>query len=380
MKVPFHRPLVGEEEANAVAEVLQSNWLTTGSKTESFENAFKAFRNSPVAVAVSSCTSGLLVLLKSLNIPDGSEVITSPYTFAASVNVIIQAGLVPVLVDITPDTLHIDVGQIKKHITTKTRAIITIHVAGFTHNLEKIAQIAHDNNLHLIEDCAHAIEMEYEGKPAGLWGSGGVFSFYPNKNMTTGEGGMIITHNPLLESYLRIWRNHGLSLEPIQRHQNTTWKQYDILSPGYKANLTDIQSAIGLVQLQKLFPAWQRRKYLFERLNDKISQIEGVHLYQPPENCKSAYHLAIIRLDVNYFRNPIEYYYQKFYQHGIQCSRHFKPVHLFSYYQKKLPYKLGDFLVAEQTFERVITWPLFPALTDSEVSFLEEKLDTVLKP
>ncbi|MCZ2357726.1 MAG: DegT/DnrJ/EryC1/StrS aminotransferase family protein [Bacteroidia bacterium] len=378
MKIPFHRPLLGLEESLAVSEVLQSNWLTTGSKTAAFEAAFKEYRQAPVAVAAASCTSGLLVLLKSLDIPSGSEVITTPYTFAASINVIIQAGLVPVLADIAPGTLHLDLDQVQKCITPRTRAILTVHVAGFTHRILELSQIAQAHNLLLIEDCAHAIEMEVLNKPAGLWGDGGVFSFYPNKNMTTGEGGMIISKHITLEASLRIWRNHGLSLEPIQRHQNSIWKQYDILAPGYKANLTDIQSAIGLVQLQKLQNSWQRRKYIFDRLSNIIDNIEGASLYQPPPDCKSAYHLAIIHLEKERFQHPIDYYYQEFYQHGIQCSRHFKPVHLFSYYQQYFGDNGRSFPVSEQTFDRVITWPLFPALTDLEIAFLEDKLQLVL--
>ena len=247
--LPFFRPLIGQEEIEEVVDTLKSDWLTTGPKTHLFEEEFAKYIGCKYAVAVNSCTAALHISLAALGIGKGDEVITSPYTFISAINVILQQGAIPIFVDIKPDTFNINPDLIRGKINDKTKAIMPVHFGGQPCEMDKIMKIAKDNNLLVIEDAAHAISAEYEGRKVGNIGDTTSFSFYPTKNITTGEGGMITTNDEELMNKYKIWSLHGISKDAWKRYSAEGSWYYEIVCPGYKYNMTDIQASLGLHQL-----------------------------------------------------------------------------------------------------------------------------------
>jgi len=375
MNIPFAPPYITEDEINAVIKVLKSGWLSMGYKTLEFENKFAEYIGSKHAVATNSCTSALFLSLKVLGIKKGDEVITTPFTFAATANVIVHCGAKPVFIDIEEETYNINADKIEEKITDKTKAIIVVHYGGQPADMKKIMKIAREYDLKVIEDAAHAVGSEYEkGKKVGSLGNLTCFSFYATKPMTTGEGGIIALNSDDLNEELRILRLHGISRDAWKRYLEKDNWYYEVIEAGYKFNPTDISSAIGLEQLKKLDWMNERRKEIAEYYNEHL---QGLDIIRPhiDSNVKSSYHLYPIRL-INYDRNK---FIKKMAQNGIGTSVHFIPLHLMPFYRKRYGYKRGDFPVAEKVFENIVSLPIYPQLTEKQLEFIVKSIKEIIR-
>ena len=373
--IPFSRPWIDETEIEAVSQVLESKWISTGARVREFERAFAEYLGVEHAIAVSSCTAALHLSLVVTGIGIGDEVITTPYTFTATAEAIRYVGAKPVFVDINPETLNIDIEQIEAAITPRTRTIIPVHIAGLPCDMDALQEICHTHNLVLIDDAAHAIPTQYNGKYIGNIGDLSAFSFYANKNMTTGEGGMITTNNDNYAETLRTMRLHGIDKDAWARQSKRSIWRYDITSEGYKYNMTDIQAAMGLCQLMKLNKQHERRQKFAEIYNTELQKYPQIKTpYHPKNVYQHAWHLYIIQLQIGNRDDFVE----SLREENIECSVHYIPLHLFEFYQKQYGYNVGDFPNAEEVFERVVSLPLHPGLTESDVSLVIGTIGKVL--
>jgi UDP-4-amino-4,6-dideoxy-N-acetyl-beta-L-altrosamine transaminase len=365
--LPFARPLIEKEDIEEVVNTLNSDWLTTGPKTHLFEEEFAKYIGCKYAVAVNSCTAALHISLAALGIGKGDEVITTPYTFVSTVNVILQQGARPVLVDIKPDTFNINPDLIREKINDKTKAIIPVHFGGQPCEMGKIMKIAKDNNLLVIEDAAHAISAEYEGRKIGTIGDATCFSFYPTKNMTTGEGGMVTINDEELKEKLKIWGLHGISKDAWRRYSAEGSWYYEIVCPGYKYNMTDIQASLGLHQLEKLNRFQRRREKIVKAYDEAFKDMKEITIPFVKDNIKHAWHLYVIKIVSEKLKINRNQFIEALKAENIGTSVHFIPVHLHPYYRDTYGFRRGDFPNAEYAFERVISLPLFPKMSDKDV-------------
>jgi len=377
--LPFNRPLLGQEEIEEVVDTLNSDWLTTGPKTHLFEEEFAKYIGCKYAVAVNSCTAALHISLTALGIGKGDEVITTPYTFVSTVNVILQRGAMPVLVDIKPDTFNINPDLIREKINDKTKAIIPVHFGGQPCEMGEIMKIAKDNNLLVIEDAAHAISAEYEDRKIGTIGDATSFSFYPTKNMTTGEGGMVTTNDEKLRERLKIWGLHGISKDAWRRYSAEGSWYYEVVCPGYKYNMTDIQASLGLHQLEKLNRFQKRREEIAKVYDEAFSDLEEIETPFVKSNIKPAWHLYVIKIVSEKLKINRNQFIEALKAENIGTSVHFIPVHLHPYYRDTYGFKRGDFPNAEYAFERVISLPLFPKMNDEDVKDVIEAVRKIIE-
>lgn len=375
--LPFSPPALGEEEVAAVSEVLRSSWITTGPKAREFEQKFASTIHAPSALALNSCTAALHTALVALGVGPGDEVITTPITFAASVNVIEHVGAQPVLMDVEPDTLNIDPAKIEAAITRKTRAIIPVHYTGHPVDMEPILQIADKRHLAVLEDAAHALPAKYKGRYIGSGKNPVAFSFYATKNLTTAEGGML-TGTPEFLEKARVISLHGMSRDAWKRYDKGGSWFYEVVLPGFKYNMTDIQAAIGLVQLQRLQGFQNRRRQIVQKYNQAFSAIEALQVPVERMHVQHAWHLYILRLNLEFLSIGRDEFIEELKQRNIGTSVHFIPVHMHPYYRDKYGYKPADFPVAFQNYQRIISLPLHPRLEDSDVEHvIEAVLDVV---
>lgn len=377
-RVPFHRYWITEAEHKAVQEVLESGWLTTGARVQALEAAFAAYQGAPFAVGVSSCTNGLRIILETLDLHPGDEVITTPLSFASTAHVIVQAGAKPVFADVDPETLMLSVETVERARTAKTKAIIVVHLAGNLAPMGELVPWACEHGLAIIEDCAHALEArDATGQAAGTLGYGGSYSFYANKNLTMGEGGLVVVYAPELEARLRRLTQHGLDYPPYER-EKIGFKQYDILEAGFKFNLTEIQGALGYVQLQRVEEMWQRRAQLFQQYVNAFAQEPAFGFLLPAPGTRSAHHLAHVRLDLAQLHVSRADVMNRILARGVGLSLHFKPIHLFTYYQNVWGTRPGDCPNAEAAYEAIFTLPLYPKMTDEDHAFVVDVVQAVL--
>lgn len=373
LRVPFHRPSIGDEEIAAVVETLRSGWLTTGIKTTEFESAFQAYIRAPFAQAVNSCTSGLHLVLSALGIGAGDEVITTPMTFCATVNVILHAGAVPVLADIGPDG-NIDPASITSRLTPRTRAILPVHIGGLPCDLDAIWAIARDRNLSVIEDCAHAIGAQLDGRPIGCGfppsSTAAVFSFYATKNLTTGEGGMITTPDRALAARLKTLSLHGIDRDSWDRHSAGGHWAYRVTEPGFKCNLTDIQAALGLEQLRKLEGFTARRSHIAERYREMLDDCDTFELPESRARARHAWHLYSIRLNLDRLTVDRAAFIEALREEGIEASVHFIPITLHPAYASWALRPENSCPAALRLFPRLVSLPLYPGMTDDNVEFV----------
>lgn len=374
--LPFARPLIEKEDIEEVVDTLNSDWLTTGPKTHLFEEEFAKYIGCKYAVAVNSCTAALHISLAALGIGKGNEVITTPYTFISTVNVILQQGAMPVFVDIKPDTFNINPDLIRGKINDKTKAIILVHFAGQPCDMGKIIKIAKDNNLLVIEDAAHAISAEYEGKKIGTIGDATSFSFYPTKNMTTGEGGMVTINDEELKEKLKIWGLHGISKDAWKRYYAEGSWYYEVICPGYKYNMTDIQASLGLHQLKKLNRFQRKREKIVKAYDEAFKDMKEITIPFVKDNIKHAWHLYVIKIVSEKLKINRNQFIEALKAENIGTSVHFIPAHLQPYYRDTFRFKKGDFPNAGYAFERVISLPLFPKMSDKDV---KDVIDAVRK-
>jgi dTDP-4-amino-4,6-dideoxygalactose transaminase len=359
----FQPPAIGEEEIDAVAETLRSGWLTMGARVEAFEEALRDWTGSVHVVAVNSCTAALHLALVAHGIGPGDEVIVPTLTFAATGNVVEHAGARPVLVDVQERTGNLDPATVEAAITAKTKAIIPVHYAGVPCDMHRLIDIACEYDLVLIEDAAHAFGANHDGDMIGSIGSATCFSFYATKNLTTGEGGAVALDADTVAARIRRLRLHGLSRDAWKRYgPGASWR-YDIEDCGFKYNMTDINAALGLAQLERFAAMQERREGIVARYDAAFGRHRRLECPILPGQRTSAHHLYPLRVPVGARDRFIE----EMGARGIGCSVHFVPLHLHPHYQTAYGYRSGDFPVAEAWGAREVSLPLFPAMTDAEV-------------
>ena len=365
--LPFSRPTISREAIDEVVACLESGWITTGPRVKKFEEALRAYLGAPHVLAIANATAGLHLALVALDLQPGDEVITTPMTFAATLNVIVLAGAKPVLVDVEPHTYNLDVAKVAGAITPRTRAIMPVHFAGLPVDLDPLYVLAQQHGLRVIEDAAHAIGTEYKGRRIGAFGDTQVFSFHPNKNMTTGEGGCVSTHDAKLAERLALLRFHGMDREAWNRFGKSGNQHYEIILPGYKYNMMDLQAALGLHQLPALDGFIRRRTELAQRYQRLLAgwpqwsrpeapayaHLHAWHLYTPLLNPDAA------GMDRDAFMAGMK-------ARNIGTGLHYRAAHLYPYYREHYGFAPGDFPHAETISDRIVSLPLFPTMTDAE--------------
>jgi dTDP-4-amino-4,6-dideoxygalactose transaminase len=377
--IPFHVPSIGVEEIEEVVDALKSGWLTTGPKTAAFEKKFREYVGSQHALAVNSCTAGLHLAMAAKEIGMGDEVITTPYTFAATGETIIQTGADPVLVDVERNGFNIDPDRIEEAITPRTKAIIPVHFAGEPCRMDELQEIAYRHDLLLIEDAAHALGASYHGKAIGTISDATVFSFYATKNLTTGEGGMVTTHDKEYADQIRRLSLHGLSRDAWNRYAVGGSWYYEIKNAGFKYNLTDIQSAIGLRQLDKFEAMQQKRHDLVQAYRENLQDMQEVLLPYEPKNMVHAWHLFVLRLRPGFLTIDRNQFIQMLNEQGVGTSVHFIPLHLHPFYQQVFGFKRGDFPNAEASYDGAISLPLYPQMTFETVEKISRIVRSIVK-
>jgi dTDP-4-amino-4,6-dideoxygalactose transaminase len=370
--IPLCRPWIGEAEIEAVVEVLKSGWLSTGPKTAEFERRFAEYIGVKHALAVSSCTAGLHLALVAAGIGPGDEVITTPYTFTATSEAIAYTGARPVFADIDASTLNILPEDIEKRVTKAAKAIIPVHIAGLPCEQESIIQIANRHNLCIIDDTAHAVSAEYKGAKVGAIADMSSFSFYATKNLTTAEGGMVTTDNDDFADKIRLIRYHARDKDAWARQQSKNRWYYDVVAQGYKYNMTDIQAVLGLCQLAKIEEQYKRRRKVVDKYNEAFKEMPEIVIPRDIEDGKHAWHLYIIQLNTERLNITRDEFIAAMLEENVECGVHYIPLHFHTFYQQKYGYERGDFPNAEMAYERVVTLPLHPNLTEDDVHYVIE--------
>lgn len=382
--IPFHVPSIGEEEIREVEAVLRSGWLTTGPRAARFEREFGDTVSAPFAVAVNSATAGLHLALAGLGIGPGDEVITTPLTFCATVQTILHVGATPVLADIGPDG-NIDPEEVERRITNRTRAIIPVHLAGLPCEMKAIRALARQHGICVIEDAAHAAGARYEGHPIGGGPSDTAdasdavaFSFYATKNLTTGEGGMVTTHRPELANKMRVLSLHGTSHDAWDRYTEKGSWYYEVIAHGFKYNLSDIHAALGIHQLRKLEKFIEIRTRYAEMYNRAFRDLEEVEV--PPDNprCRHAWHLYIVRLNLDRLRIDREEFINRLKEKRVGSSVHFIPIPLHPFFAR-LPLARYGCPRALDLYPRIASLPLYPAMTEEQIHYVAHSVREVLE-
>ena len=367
--LPFSTPALGDEEINEVVDSLRSGWITTGPKVKRFEDAFKSYVGAPFAVPLSSATAGLHLTLLALKIKEGDEIITTPMTFASTVSMIILVGAIPVLVDIEPGTLNIDVTKIAEKISPRTRAIIPVHFAGQSCDMDPLFDLAKQHGLTIIEDAAHAAGTEYKAKKIGSLDSISIFSFHPNKNITTGEGGMVCTPDETLAEEVSLLKFHGMSREAWKRFAASGSPNYDIMLPGFKYNMMDIQAAIGIHQLPRLDGFIDRRKEVAEQYNAAFANLPELALPSyAPYLQRHAWHLYTPLVRVEQLTIDRDQFMAELKSRNIGSGLHYKAIHHHTWYRENLPVADTELPVASYASDRILSLPLFPNMTDDDAA------------
>jgi len=365
-KLPYGRQWLDDDDIAAVVEILRSDWLTTGPKVVEFERRFADFVGAEEAVAVSNGTTALHAAMYAIGVGPGDEVIVPPMTFAASANCVIFQGGTPVFADVDPDTLLIDPARVGAEITPRTKAIIAVDYTGQPCDYDALQDIADRHDLFLVADACHAVGGKYKECPVGSLADLSTFSFHPVKHITTGEGGMITTDDPELAQRMRVFRNHGITSDHRQREQQGSWF-YEMVDLGYNCRLTDFQCALGMSQLRKL-PGWvTRRQEIARRYGAAFAEIPVVEPLGVLHDISHAYHLYVIRLDLDQLRVDRARVFAALRAEGIGVNVHYIPVHLHPFYREHLGTGPGDCPVAEAAYEQILSLPIFPRMGDEDI-------------
>jgi len=379
--LPFALPDIGEDEIAEVVDTLRSGWVTTGPKVKRFEADFATFLGDPAlhCMGVNSATAGLHLALEALGIGPGDEVITTTHTFTATAEVVRYLGADTVLVDIDPVTLCIDVSAVEAAITARTKAIIPVHYGGLAADMQRLLALARHHGLKVVEDAAHALPATCGGRLVGTLDSDvAVFSFYANKTITTGEGGMIVTRDGVLAERMKVMRLHGINRDAFDRFQSKTpaW-YYEVVAPGFKYNLTDIAASIGLVQLRKLPRFLERRQYLAARYHEALSTLPLICPAMPSAGEVHAWHLYVVRLRSS-ARIPRDALVQRLSESGIGTSVHYVPLHRQPYWRDRYRLLPEMFPNSDAAYQSMVSIPLFTAMTDKDqdrvIAALQEAL------
>jgi len=369
--IPYGTQWIDDDDINEVIKVLRSDWITTGPKIKEFEDAICSYIGCRYCVAVNSGTSALDIAVQSLELPEGSEVITTPFTFVATSNAIIYNGLKPVFADICSDTFNIDPEDVRRKITKNTKAIIYVDYAGQPCEIKAIRDIADEFDLYLIEDACHAIGAEYEGNKVGNFADLTIFSFHPVKHITTGEGGAVVTDDEGLYERLSLLRSHGIDKDVQDRYGPDASWAYDMKYLGRNYRITDFQAALGVSQLKKLDMFIDKRNELALRYRELLGNIDGVTLPVIKDNISHAWHLYTILLDESIDRDEFFKYMRSA---NIGVNLHYIPVYKHSYYVENFGFDSEEFPVTEDVFKRIITLPLYPKMELKQLEYVVEKI------
>ncbi len=376
--MPFHRAWLDDDEIQEVIDTLKSGWLTTGPRTHQFEEDFKNYIGCRHALGLNSCTAGLHLSLIALELEPDSEVISTPMTFPATANVVVHERLRPVFVDIEPGTMNIDPAKIEEKISSKTRAIFPVHFAGHPCEMDTIQAIADKHNLVIIEDAAHALESSYKGRKIGNLGHMTSFSFYANKNMTTGEGGMLTVNDDELADKIRVLRLHGLNKDAWKRFGKSGFAHWQLHTPGYKYNMPDISAALGIHQLKKVNQFLETRKRYVEIYDEAFKNIPELETLIRKDEVQSAYHLYIVALQLDRLTIDRDQFLQEIQSRGIGVGVHYIALHLQPYYSKQFKTKPEDCPVASSYSERILTLPLYPKMSEQDVNRVIETVSDLI--
>ncbi len=365
--LPFSRPTISQNAIDDVVACLKSGWITTGPRVTQFTEDLKTYFKAPYVLPIASATAGLHLALLAMNLEPGDEVITTPLTFAATLNTIVLAGGKPVLVDIDPRTLNMDMNALEDAINDNTRVIMPVHFAGLPVDLDPLYELANRHGLRVIEDAAHAIASEYKGKRLGSFGDTQVFSFHPNKNMTTGEGGCVVTRDQELADQIARLRFHGMDRQAWNRFAKSGSQDYEIVMPGFKYNMMDIQAAIGIHQLRELDGFIARRIELAERYQEALSDWPQWTLPSKPDyDHYHSWHLYTPLINEDVANMNRDQFMSEMKENNIGTGLHYRAVHLYPYYRQAFDFNPGDFPHAEDACERIVSLPLFPLMTDAD--------------
>jgi dTDP-4-amino-4,6-dideoxygalactose transaminase len=378
--LPFALPCIGEEEINEVVDTLRSGWLTTGPKTKRFEEDFAKFIGVPYALAVNSCTAGLHLALEAIGIRPGDKVLTTPYTFTATAEVIRYLGADPVFVDIDPKTFNLDTDKLAETLAKVkgVKAILPMHFGGQAGDLDAMVALAQHYDLKIVEDAAHALPTSYKGRMIGTIGDLTAYSFYVTKTLATGEGGMVVTANPDYAERIRTMRLHGMNRDVFHRtsSQLPFW-YYEVIAPGFKYNMSDITAALGIHQLQKAEAFLQRRTDIATQYTQALIDLPVRTPYRHPHHTH-AWHLYVLQLqleEINIDRNT---FIDKMTAAGIGTSVHFIPLHLQPYWRDRYNFKPEDFPVALDVYQRVVSLPIYPSMSAEDVTRVITAVRTIL--
>ena len=365
--LPFAVPHITDAEIDEVVDTLRSGWITTGPKTKHFERAFAEQVGTPHALAVNSATAAMHLALDALGLQPDDEVIVPIYTFTATAEVVLYFRARPVFVDVDPVTCNLDPQQLEKHITPRTRAIMVVHMAGLPAEMDEILAIAHAHAIPVIEDAAHAFPAKYQGRTIGTISDMTAFSFYATKTLSTGEGGMLTTANPDYAERVAMMTLHGISRDAWKRYSAEGSWYYEVLQAGFKYNMTDIAASLGIHQLARSEELLARRRSIAQRYTEAFSQLPELEVPANPRHIEHAWHLYMLRLRLECLSIERSEFIQKLAQVNIGTSVHFIPLHLHPFYRKTFRLRPSDFPIAYKEYQREISLPLYPGMTDEDV-------------
>ena len=372
MKVEFYRHNLEEEDIARLVEVCRGVFLTTGQDVKRFEDAFAAYLGARHAIGVTSCTAALHIALLAVGVGPGDEVITTPMTFAATSNTVLYTGATPVFVDVEPDTGLISVDAVERAITLRTKAILPVHLYGLMADMRRLKAIADRAGAALIEDCAHTIEAKRDGVRPGQLSDAACFSFYATKNITSGEGGAVVTNSEALADRVRLLRQHGMSASASERYSGT-YRHWDLELLGWKYNMTNLQAALLIGQIDRMDALWKRREAIAARYENGLRGVDGVSFPIVPVGARSARHLFTVWVDPDR-RDAVLGDLQA---RGIGVAVNYRAVHLLKYYRERLGLQRGAFPIAERIGDSTVTLPLYPKLTDAEIDYVIESVKAV---
>ena len=375
--IPYGHQTIDDEDIEEVIKVLKSDWLTTGPKISEFEKAICEYVGCSYAVAMNSGTSALDVAVASLDLPKGSEVITTPFTFAATSNALLYNGLKPVFADIERETRNIDTEDIERKITPRTKAIIYVDYAGHPCNIEEIQDIANEHDLYLIEDACHSFGAAYHGKKIGNFADITVFSFHPVKPITTGEGGAVVTNDSELAKKAKMLHSHGIDRDAISRYGPNAGWAYDMKMLGRNYRMTDIQAALGISQLKKIDRFIEKRNYIASYYQELLQDMDSISIPSVKDGIRHGWHIYTVLLEESINRDDLFKYLRT--EKNIGTNVHYIPVYRHTYYQETFGLKEKDYPVTEDVFKRIITLPLYPSMEEKDVEYVASSISDFIK-
>ncbi len=372
--LPYGHQWIDDEDITAVIDTLKSDWITQGPKVDEFERKIAEYCHGKYAVAVSSGTAALHAACAVAGISNGDEAITTPITFAATANAIAYCGGKPIFADIRDDTLNIDPVEIRRRISPRTKAILPVDFAGHPADLDEITAIAREKGLVVIQDACHALGAEYKGRKIGSQADMTVFSFHPVKHITTGEGGMIVTGSEEFHEKLKVFRHHGI----VKGNQDKDSWYYEIYNPGHNFRITDFQCALGISQLKKLEHFIEKRREIAARYNEAFAQMEEIVTPVEEADVRAAYHIYVIQLRTEKLKAGRKEIFEALRAENVGVNVHYIPMHLHPFYQMEFGYKKGDYPKAERYYERAITLPVFPKMSQEDVEDVIEAVKKII--